>query len=141
MGYCVEVLDMKVRIRKENLEEAYRRMCALNDRTDLKHSGSMLPDGTWSSFSWIHKDYPEQCIDAREIFEELRFQCVEADGTLIIHSFIGEKIGDEDIFFKEIEDLVEDGSYAEWLGEDGERWKWFFNGSGMEIKQGKVSYD
>ena len=50
--------------------------------------------------------------------------------------FIGEKYGDEEIFFAALAPFVEKDSYISFEGEDGCKWTWCFNGK--EVRQSYI---
>lgn len=124
MGYYVNTTDGQVTIPANNLPEAYKRLCDLNKRDDLKRGGS------WSGgkqtelwFSWCYPDYPDRCEDTQAIFQMLGFETLtEGDGSLMLYAYDG-KTGQEDLFLDAISDLCTDGSYFVWRGEDGAMWK------------------
>lgn len=154
MGYYVEITGSDFRLPKDKLDEAYELMCALNERDDLKHGGMWGGGGTdgdshrpagqsfhpakW--FSWMPADYPSKCKDAADIFRELGFE-IEQDGDGIKVIGYDNKIGQEHLFFEAIGHLVEEGSYITWRGEDNDIWRWFFDGSRMEIQQARVIWE
>ena len=61
---------------------------------------------------------------------------LDNDGNIVEIDFEGERLGhDEDVMFNAIAPYVEDGSFIEMVGEDGDRWRWVFkNGECKEIK-------
>jgi hypothetical protein len=146
MGYFVNITDQNFFVSKDNFDAAYKAMCALNDRDDLKRGGSWGGDGINADsprpegmtyhparwFSWMPANYPEVCKDFLSILKEMGFDTdLDADGNLILVHY-DNKTGAEDHFFSVIAPFVKDGSFIEWRGEDGAEWRWFFTG-------GKVS--
>jgi len=137
MGYYVRIEDSNAKIKRENLAEAYMRLCNLNKRDDLKRGGSWSEDKQQKKwFSWMDENYPETCKDAEAILEALGFDVsIENDAVHIVG--YDNKTGQEELFMKTIGDLVE--GEIEWSGEDGARWKWVFD-QGMITLSGKVVY-
>lgn len=142
MGYFVTITNSKFRVNKEHLDDAYKALCALNDRDDIKSGGTFGGDGPtyrdprpegmdhhpgkW--FSWMPADYPKKYKSAAEILEGLGFALTaDAEGNIIGIEY-DSKIGNEDHFFEELAPFVEAGSFIEWRGEDGAEWRWFFDG-------------
>jgi len=148
MGYFVNTTDCNLFVSKDNFDAAYKAMCALNDRDDLKHGGSYGGDGVDADsprpegmtyhpakwFSWMPANYPEVCKDFESILKEMGFDCeFDAEGNLV-RVIYDNKIGSEGHFFEAIAPFIKDGSWIEWRGEDGAEWRWFFTG-GTVVEQ------
>ncbi len=143
MGYNVYIQAADFTIPAENLDAAYKAMCDLNARDDLKTGGS------WSGgqqtarwFAWMDENYPETCKDAVAIFDALGFDntYLTEDGSLELGEY-DSKMGSEEHFLQAVAPFVKAGSYIEWRGEDGEAWKQEFDGKGMRSGSGTISYD
>lgn len=147
MGYFVNITNQNFFVPKENFDAAYKAMCALNDRDDLKSGGSWGGNGITSDsprpegmtyhpakwFSWMPANYPEVCKDFLSILKELGFECdLDDSGNLgLVH--YDNKTGAEGHFFEAIAPFVQDGSFIEWRGEDGGEYRWLFaNGTCSE---------
>jgi len=148
MGYYVQITEQEFFLSKENFDEAYKLMCALNDRDDLKMGGSWgqelnadmpRPEGMtyhpskW--FSWMDANYPETCKNLEDILTNLGFEIDKDDSSNIAILTYNSKIGAEGYFFDAIASLVQDGSYVCWRGEDGEEWRWLFTNGKMITQQ------
>lgn len=135
MGYFVESKGSMF-LPKENLNEAYVRMCALNANDKIKRGGrfprpeelvrsesskSLGHPDTW--FSWMPWDYDVKFSTAKEIIEELGFQVDETEEGLEIYGY-ADKTGQEDIFFQAIGDLLQPDREILWIGEDFDNWRW-----------------
>lgn len=146
MGYYVSITEGEVTIPKANLEEAYKRMCALNDNDAVKRGGqwggeissdSPRPEGMsyhparW--FSWMDANYPETCSDAKAILRELGFELEDRDGDLFIFGY-DSKVGQEELFLDAISDLCTKDSFLVWRGEDGAMWRQEFGNKEMVVK-------
>lgn len=143
MGYSAEIGDVDFVIPFENLTEAHRAMCAINEPNKVANAEKKLKGGWFSPahFAWMDEDYDEKLTNAKEILDELGFATkYDFDGLRIL-SYEAEKIGDEDEFLEAIAKLVKEDSYIEWIGEDGERWLLEFNGEEMRRKNAKISYE
>ena len=140
MGYYVTTTpEQEFFLAKEHYDEAYRLMCALNDRDDLKSGGSWGGDGVSADserpagldyhparwFAWMDSNYPAKCKNVIEILQELGF-IVEHDELGIHHLAYDNKMGSEEYFLAVISHLVKDGSYIVWRGEEGNEWRWLF---------------
>lgn len=77
---------------------------------------------------WIDFDILLNSETIEEAFEKLRFELFIDNDKYKIDYFIGEKLGGyEESLFKCIAPYVNDG-YLEYLGEDGEKWRYVFKG-------------
>jgi len=147
MGYFVNITNQNFFVPKENFDAAYKAMCALNDRDDLKSGGSWGGNGITSDsprpegmtyhpakwFSWMPANYPAVCKDFLSILKELGFEYdLDDSGNLgLVH--YDNKTGAEGHFFEAIAPFVQDGSFIEWRGEDGGEYRWLFtNGTCSE---------
>lgn len=140
MGYYVRIEKSNARIPAANVKVAYETMCALNHDPTIKKNG-----GSWSGgkkveehFSWMSPNYDQELSTAREILEELGFECTQLEnGDLLILRY-DNKTGQEDDFFEAISRYCE--GEIEWVGEDGARWKWILGGPKLKLKRGKITY-
>lgn len=146
MGYFIETTEAIFEVKKEHFDAAYKALCALNDRDDLKSGGSYGGDGIDSRssrpagmdyhpakwFSWMPADYPAEMKSVKEILEGLGFEVVVDDNGNIANLYYDSKIGNEDHFFEALAPYVTDGSYICWRGEDGREWRWLFNEGAMD---------
>ena len=145
MGYYVTTQSSTFTIPAENLDEAYTRMCQLNQNNDMKRGGSWpRPDNIvgphekiW--FSWMDWNYPETCKDAGEILEQLGFGISYDDGGDLYIDYYDSKTGSEDDFLNAISDLA--SGEIEWKGEDGAFWKQVFGDKEMKTYNGRIVYE
>jgi hypothetical protein len=63
------------------------------------------------------------------------------DHNIIDLEFTGEKLGDDTKLFNCIAQFVEDDSYIEMVGEDGDVWRWVFKNGNCEKVYSIVSLD
>lgn len=153
MGYDVRIFDASFRLDVSKLDEAYERMCALNDYDHIKSGGSRggntltmddpRPAGMshhparW--FSWMDADYPSTCANVSDILTMLGFDVVRDSEGSITDLGYDSKIGDEAHFLAVIGDLVDEGSYICWRGEDDEEWRWLFADNTMIVQYNHVT--
>lgn len=152
MGYYVNTVACHFRIKKENLGEAHRLLCELNERDDLKTGGNFPPNlakpkestsaagnpNRW--FSWMPWNYDELCADAAGVLTMVGFD-VEQDDNGICGLSYEAKTGCEDDFLAAVAPVVEQGSYIDWEGEDyDDRYRFLFEGGKMRIQHGTVVY-
>jgi len=136
MGYYVSITDSTFTIAPENLDEAFRRLCALNDDDNLKTGGRYGPPTNCNKndprpagaefhparwFSWMDANYPTKCETACDVLMMLGFECEFLDdGSLIIVSY-DNKTGQEQLFLETLSNLAT--GYIAWQGEDSSEWK------------------
>lgn len=63
------------------------------------------------------------------------------DGDIVTIYFINEKVGDELDMLKVIAPYVRAGSFIEMNGEDGHRWRYWFDGKTCVEQEGKIVYE
>lgn len=150
MGYYVNTTDRDFTIKRENYEEAYRLLRALNARDELKrgrcHPASLArPEGSKSVardpnvwFSWMPWNCDEVYGSAVEILRAVGFSVEEDEGGICFVSYDG-KSGCEEEFMAALAPVVERGSYIEWAGEEpGDLYRYEFDGAKMRVFQGEV---
>lgn len=142
MGYNVSITNSDFHIDKDKLDGCFEALKALNKRDELKTGGAwgLLPDGTSGQterwFAWMAPNYDEICQSAEEIFQELGFESVtDGNGTLSLEEY-DSKSGAEDVFLAAAAPFVRPGSFIEWEGEDGDRWRQDFDGETMTTRIG-----
>lgn len=133
MGYCMEQTDSNFIIKKENFRGALNNLKAVFT-SDKMTCIDYIWGNYFRHFSWVN---PETVLDAEtleEALEGIRYNPIFNDnGDIINVEFIGEKYGDEEIFFTALAPFVEKDSYISFEGEDGCKWTWCFNGK--EVRQ------
>lgn len=146
MGYYVHTTDVSFRIKKENLDAAFKAACELNWCNELKNGGRWsaekpdpLPEGPneWVWFSWVDWNYHETCKDLVEVMNQFGFEYVEIDGDIIDLSF-DSKTGNEGELLRAIAPFVEPGSYVTFRGEDDDLWRYEFADGEMIERSGRL---
>lgn len=137
MGYCMSQVDAKFHIKRENFTNARKAIQSL-------HGKERISDSIGKHFSWIDKDF-YKINNFAKIMEEWRWEVHIHDDESGVDDieFTGEKLGDDKILFDAIAPFVEAGSYIVMRGEEGEFWKWTFDGKTCKEVQavGKVFED
>ena len=145
MGYYVHIEESNCMLPAKNYALAYWRMCALNDHDELKRGGSR----TEKWFSWMGKNYPETCEDAKDILVELGFDMEETNDGLTIYGY-DSKSGQEELFLAAISDLLitVNGMYDSghkpfivWRGEDDMVWKDVYGEKDVKSLSGRIVFE
>lgn len=141
MGYCASQHDAKFGIKYEHHEAALEAIKGLIGSG--KETSQDFRTGE-RSFSWVDS---KDLMDARHIesaFDawgwRVRF-FEDPNPDIVSIQFEAEKIGDEAILFEAIAPFVEPGSFIEMLGEDGDRWRWMFDGKTCREVHAKVTWE
>ena len=136
MGYYVQTVGGYFRIPEGNIDDAYRAVCLLNERDDLKSGGAYGGDidrntprpegldyhpGRW--FSWMDANYPDTCPTLASVFESLGFTVIHREGEGLYLEEYDSKIGQEELFLATIAPYCDRSSSFEWRGECGEMWR------------------
>ena len=144
MEYYIELRDSDFYIKEKNFKNVLEAISNLMTQTDKMNGGSSNED-RW--FSWVNTDNVLRAIrqnNLRQVMTEWRFPVGFEDvgkGDICDLSFSGEKSGDEVYFFDAIAPWVEDGSFLEFQGEEGERWRWEFQNGKMIERFAKVIWE
>jgi hypothetical protein len=111
MGYHVEHVDSDFFVAAEVIPSLIETV------RNLVESGQ---------YSWIRDDYKDS-EDVVKIFNSWRWN-IEQDkhGNIVGIGFLGEKLGDDEVFFKAIAPFVKHDSFIEMVGEDHAMWRWKF---------------
>jgi len=154
VGYYVNTVNHNILLRKQDMDKAYKAMCDLNQRDDLKSGGTWGGDGVSAKdprpeglhyhpskwFSWMDANYPDKCKDFNSILVELGFETTYDDDGNLVGVHYDNKIGSEQHFFHAIAPYMADGSYIDWQGEDGAFWRWGFRNGKMTMVDGEITY-
>lgn len=136
MGYCMEQTGGVFGIDKAN------EAAALQAIKDLAGKGT-ISDSSGRHFSWVDDREYANASTLAEALTAWRWdatECPMGSGIADI-TFTGEKWGDDNIVFDAIAPFVRAGSYIEMLGEDGERWRWVFDGSDWRQVNAKTVWE
>lgn len=116
MGYCIQQLESKIHISAANMPKVLDALNALARRGER--------------FSWVSPAILAQARTVKEHLEEWRWRSVQdASGNIVALHFEGEKLGSDKTLFNAIAPYVTARSHIVMQGEDGETWRWYFDGS------------
>lgn len=135
MSYYIEILKSDLVIPNDNKQMVLTRWKELNDShyNYQKRGGNSDPVNPQYWYSGMPSDYDKTSKSAEDIIELLRFNYrVVENGDIEITKFNG-KAGQEELFFRAIADLVPSGKLVQWLGEDGEKQVWYFDGHQLKV--------
>ena len=137
MGYYATG-NGSIKIVGENIYEAYNAMVQLNKYDHLKGGGTYSPSYTRRHFSWMPEDL-STIPTCGEMLQALGFELSidGADGVIVATGY-DSKVGDESIFIAAIAPWVEDESYFDWGGEEGDQWRWSFVKGEMFVQNGNI---
>lgn len=131
MGYCVDQVDSKFFVARENLHHVFGAIRALMAQVSGKRRG----------FAWVDTQTVLEARTVEEQLHEWRWEIQEDDdGNIIGLSFTGEKLGEDHLLFQVIAPFVKEDSFIDMHGEDGEQWRWSFDGSTCEELEPEVTY-
>lgn len=126
MGYCVSMRECDFKIKKENTSKA------LEIIKELVKKGK--------EFRWVSNETLLEAKSLKDALEEFGYDTIEDERELEIFDFMNEKLGDEFDMFQAIASVVEEGSYIEMYGEDGDTWRWVFENGKCIEKRPKVEW-
>lgn len=132
MGYCIEMTESKFAIKKDNFENALKSLKAVFVPENM-NCYDYIGGKKYPHFSWVDTRTVLESINLVEALEEIRYvPQYNQNGDICNVEFIGQKYGDEEIFFRALAPYVEAGSYLYFKGEDGNKWKWVFNDGSVQ---------
>ena len=132
MGYCIKLEEGQIKLSKENMKKALKELS--------KHSFIWCDDFYYENIVFEHEskscweETDEEEITVEEVWDGLRYEVEYKNCYWIINEFNGEKLGDDEYIFNLIAPYCEDG-YLQYLGEDGERWRYVITDRKCETKK------
>lgn len=120
MGYYMTQRDSSFNMNKENFDKALEAIKTLGSKENLEKAGD--------NYSWVDMNFVN-ATNIEQAFEMWRWEAeFDKAGNIDGIQFRGEKYGGDEIdMLKVIAPYVENGSYIEMQGEEGELWRWVFN--------------
>lgn len=122
MGYCISQIGTNFEILSENKQKALNALKDYfknnNNKDDILHY-----------HPWVDEDKLFLSNTLEDALYECRWEVdIDDNGDISYISFIGEKYGDDEQYLNSIAPFVEKDSYIEFSGEDGELFRWIFDG-------------
>ena len=144
MGYDVTQQTTVFSIPQNRQQEALAAVRALfqPDAIDLLARGSTA---NWWGFtyhySWVDTAAALSCATLPAMLAEWGWGCSLNDaGDILGIDFESERLGQEDILFAALAPFVTAGSFIQMLSEDGEQWRWVFDGEAMREVRAVVTF-
>ncbi len=129
MGYYVDLVEADFTIpEREDVLEALRAM-PVKYRALMRGGSS-----TEKWFSWMNNEDIENAVSAQSVFEALGFDCFNYGNNTFSLSSYNNKTGQEDLFMAVVAPFLEDGSFTQWRGEDGEVWRYTVSGGKLTVQ-------
>lgn len=125
--------DMR-QVESQFLIKAERKAGALEALKALARTGRNI--------RWVDNDRLLSSDSLRAALAEFGWNVYfDALVDIILIRFGAEKSGDEDLLFSTIAPYVQAGSFIEMTGEDGERWRWVFDGKEVHKLTAKIVWE
>jgi hypothetical protein len=121
MGCDMSQSDSSFRIKQENFDKCLEAIKALDPNKE---------DTIGDSFAYVNtKEYKEaKTLGLALAAWRWQVQYEEKDGDIIDIYFDCEKLGNDIILFHAIAPFVEKDSFIQMNGEEGDMWRWCFDG-------------
>jgi len=149
MGYRIHQLDSYFNMEGgEPLYEVLREVQLLltTEAKEKNGAGGAIYRGKnepiAKHYTWVNEFEAMTAKTFKEVAQAFRWHIeLDDEGDVYWIEFDGEKYGgDEMVFLNTIAPYVKKDSYIEMQGEEGERWKWFFDGETCEEHYATVNY-
>lgn len=128
MGYCIDSMEASFMLKKENADKAWEALKKLFDKTP--HIG------------WANQSVIKNSSSFEEAMEECGWTIEQNEnGDYDFIYFSDEKYGDNEIELEAIAPYVEDDSYIQMQGEDGDIWRWIFKNGKCIEKYATISFE
>ena len=135
----MNVMEHHFTIKSENTDktlEAIKHLC--EQEKELGGGYSSLRGNT---FCYVDTKEVLLAQDLKQAFSVWRWGIsLDDKGDVDSISFEGENLGDDTIFFSEIAPYVEEGSYVQMHGEDGDIWRWVFRNGMCQNLSAELSF-
>ena len=147
MGYLINQLDNYFYMEKETFDDALKVTKALLTFEAKEHHGPIgyVSQGgqiTSRHYGFVQEGNVLRADNFKAAAEAFRWDMwIDDEGDIYSTTFNGEKYtGSEITFLNAIAPYVREDSYIEMQGEEGEMWKWYFNGMECMEYQAQIIY-
>lgn len=146
MGYFVDCFDWELSIKsKQAAIDCARKMM---DQVDANGGGAVYQGGKLvsRSYSWVSTENTNRLLDAGNIegvFREFGYAMTvdRETGIMSLDYKEREKWGDDETFWNALAGAIDDGSYLNFRGEEGELWQYSFKDGVLYEKRGVVTWE
>lgn len=94
--------------------------------------------GFVNAIAWA--SLPATYVHLDEMLKAMGFELLDDEGSIVVDNYPDAKSGDEAEIFELLSPFIDAGGHFEWHGEDGEHWRWEFDGEAMNTLTGKVVF-
>jgi len=129
MSYSVDVTVSKFRMTVENQKAALAALKSAGPEAWKTHwsNGPILDERTGRLDQWL-----EHCDWLAELDDDYNLVGLGRERETLA--------GNEDAMFGVLAPFIDDGALVEFLGEDGKRWRYVFNGKTVAVQKGKTNW-
>ena len=143
----INQLDSYFNMKKETFDDALKVTKALltvEAKDKYGTTGYVMQGGEVTSrhYGFVQEENVARANNFKDAAQAFRWDMwIDDEGDIYSTTFNGEKYtGSEITFLNAIAPYVREGSYIEMQGEEGERWKWYFDGMECIEYQAKILY-
>lgn len=114
MGYYIDQKELNVKISINNKDEILKIFKHLSANEQLWGKGGSSSSKKWYSFANNFK-YSDYIVD---MFKGFRYECRKTSEFFIIDGFLGEKLGQDYLFWKQFKHIITKDSTCKFYGEE-----------------------
>lgn len=134
MGYRMTQMESDFRIPYPLFQEVLDGLKEAARKENAGGWGSSLPIADMAEF--------QLATTLRQAMTMCRWNLgIDDQGHVYKIDFKGENLYDDEQVLEAIAWAVEDGSYIEMFGEDGQRWRWVFNNGSMKVVDAIITWE
>ncbi len=136
MGYCIRASVKAFHVKESNKRPALKAVRALHGKESVK-------DSSGSHFSWVDTNSFLKAGTLEDMLREWRWNPTTdpETGDITKLEFTGEKMGDDKLLFTALAPFVEPGGEILFRGEDGDAWKYKFDGKNMKEVTARLQWE
>ena len=128
MGYSMTVKKSRFRIPAEKINEVKNALVNFLRSTYY--------------FRWARRPKPNEYVSLRDLLKDMGWNPKrDVEGNVVALELWAEKLGDDLHMFKALAPFVEPGCFIEMFGEDGDQWRWAFDGTTCRELKPKVIWE
>jgi len=136
MGCNMNQVGSEFTIKAEHRKAVFKAIQGLTSKPTILPARPGQP----ARFSFVEIEEIEAAKTLEELFEVWFWEIEEQDQFSDITGIdcTGEKLGDDALFFRTIAPFVKAGSYIEMTDDEGDRWRWVFDGKTCKEVQADI---